>query len=73
MSPPLTILFCHTNKQRRRYNTAVLTIKSGQDAAARHHRHAVYASETTGLLLVAVVLLVLTLIRYGHQIPWSLR
>jgi len=51
----------------------VLTTKSEQDAVARHHRHAVYASETTGLLLIAVVLLVLTLIRYWHQIHWSLR
>ena len=32
-----------------------------------------YASETTGLLLIAAVLLVLTLIRYWHQIHWSLR
>jgi len=39
----------------------------------KHHRHAVYASETTGLLLIAFVLLVLTLIRYWHNIHWSLR
>lgn len=61
------------NHHPRRYNTGVLTTKSEQDAVARHHRHAVYASETTGLLLIAVVLLVLTLIRYWHQIHWSLR
>ncbi|MGC2450955.1 MAG: hypothetical protein WA477_25140 [Candidatus Sulfotelmatobacter sp.] len=42
-------------------------------AAQRHHRHAVYASETTGLLLIAIVLLVLTLVRYWHEIHWSLR
>ncbi|HTT19919.1 MAG TPA: hypothetical protein VMS18_05685 [Candidatus Binatia bacterium] len=47
--------------------------KSEQDAAHKHHRHAVYASETTGLLLIAVVLLVLTLIRYWREIHWSLR
>jgi hypothetical protein len=39
----------------------------------KHHRHAVYASETTGLLLIAFMLLVLTLIRYWHDIHWSLR
>lgn len=39
----------------------------------RHHRHAVYASETTGLLLIALVLLILTLVRYWHDIHWSLR
>lgn len=41
--------------------------------ASRHRRHAVYASETTGLLLIALMLLVLTLVRYWHNIHWSLR
>jgi hypothetical protein len=41
--------------------------------SARHHRHAVYASETTGLLLIAGVLLILTLVRFWHEIHWSLR
>ena len=39
----------------------------------KHHKHAVYASETTGLLLIAFLLLVLTLIRYWHEIHWSFR
>ena len=43
------------------------------EASHKHHRHAVYASETTGLLLIALVLLVLTLVRYWHEIRWSLR
>ena len=43
------------------------------DCSEKHHRHAVYASETTGLLLIAFLLLVLTLIRYWHDIHWSLR
>jgi hypothetical protein len=51
----------------------VLTPKSQQEDAHRHHRHAMYASETTGLLVIAVVLLVLTLVRYWHEIHWSLR
>jgi hypothetical protein len=38
----------------------------------KHRRHAVYASETTGLLLIAFLLLVLTLLRYWHDIHWSL-
>jgi len=42
-------------------------------ADPKHHRHAVYASEATGLLLIAFLLLVLTLIRYWHDIHWSLR
>jgi len=43
------------------------------DSADKRHRHAVYASETTGLLLVALLLLVLTLVRYWHQMQWSWR
>jgi hypothetical protein len=39
----------------------------------KHHMHAVYASETKGLLLIAFLLLVLTLIRYWHEIHWSIR
>jgi len=39
----------------------------------KHRRGAVYASETTGLLVIAVLLLILTLIRYWHHIHWSLR
>ncbi len=32
-----------------------------------------YAAEATGLLLMAVLLLVLTIIRYWRYIPWSAR
>jgi hypothetical protein len=35
------------------------------------HRHAIYAAEATGLLLMAVLLLILTLIRYWRYIPWN--
>ena len=51
--------------------SACLIIRSQDDH--KHHRHAVYASETTGLLLIAFLLLVLTLVRYWHDIHWSLR
>jgi len=53
-----------------RYN---MRVPAPQDSAHKHHRHAVYASETTGLLLIALVLLILTLVRYWHEIHWSLR
>lgn len=39
----------------------------------KQHRHAVYASEATGLLLIAFLLLVFTIIRYWHGIHWSWR
>jgi len=41
-------------------------------SAAKHLRHHIYATETAGLLLVAILLLVLTLIRYWHSIHWSI-
>jgi hypothetical protein len=44
-----------------------------EDAASRHQRHAAYASEATGLLVIALVLLALILVRYWHDIHWSLR
>jgi hypothetical protein len=43
------------------------------DSARKHPRHAAYATETTGLLLIAFLLLVLALIRYWHAIHWSWR
>jgi len=39
----------------------------------KHRRHHIYALETTGLLLIAVVLLIVTLIRYWYNINWSIR
>jgi hypothetical protein len=54
----------------QRYN---MRVPAPEDSAHKHHRHAVYASETTGLLLIAFVLLILTLVRYWHEIHWSLR
>ncbi len=43
------------------------------DSAHKHHRHALYASEASGLLLIAVVLLILTIVRYWQTIHWSIR
>jgi len=37
------------------------------------HRHPIYAAEATGLLLMAVLLLILIIIRYWSYIPWSAR
>jgi hypothetical protein len=37
------------------------------------HRHPIYAAEATGLLVIAVLLLVLTIIRYWRYIPWRAR
>jgi hypothetical protein len=56
----------------RRYNNPVLSTHS-KDGSHKQHRHALYASETTGLLLIAALLLALILVRYWHEIHWSLR
>jgi len=57
----------------RCYNIRVSAPDRQDDSSQKHHRHAVYASEATGLLLIAFLLLALTLIRYWHDIHWSLR
>jgi hypothetical protein len=43
------------------------------DSDHEHRRHAAYATETTGLLLVALLVLALTVVRYWHVIHWSVR
>jgi len=55
----------------RRYNIRVPS--DPQPDSPKPHRRAVYASEAMGLLLIALVLLVLTLIRYWRVIHWSWR
>ena len=48
-------------------------VQHQNDSAHKHQRHAAYATETSGLLLIAFLLFVLTLMRYWHAIHWSLR
>lgn len=51
-----------------------MPLQASKNAAqTRHQRHAVYASEAIGLLVIALVLLALTIVRYWHDIHWSLR
>jgi len=58
---------------RRAYNTRVPDVRRQNDSAHKQQRHAIYATETFGLLLIAFLLLVLTVIRYWHAIHWSVR
>ena len=46
---------------------------SHKRSGRRHRRRAIYATETSGLLLIAFLLLALTLIRYWQTIHWSMR
>jgi hypothetical protein len=60
---------------RKGYNTRVNSPAAPKPASdnKHHHRHSIYAAEATGLLVIAVVLLVLTIVRYWRYIPWSAR
>ena len=55
------------------YNTVVVHTQRHNDSDHKRHRHAIYATETSGLLLIAFLLLVLTMLRYWHAIRWSVR
>jgi hypothetical protein len=57
----------------RAYNDFVPEAQRQNDSSGKRRRHAIYATETSGLLLIAFLLLVLTLIRYWHAIHWSVR
>jgi hypothetical protein len=42
--------------------------------SSEHHRTPqVYTLEATGLLVIAALILILTLVRYWHHIAWSAR
>jgi hypothetical protein len=43
------------------------------ESVPKHRRHAIYATETSGLLVIAFLILVLLVVRYWHVIHWSLR
>jgi hypothetical protein len=38
-----------------------------------HHTPQIYTLEATGLLVIAALILILTLVRYWHHIAWSAR
>jgi hypothetical protein len=58
--------------EHRDYNVDVASSPQRAPQGKRPKHHA-YALETTGLLLIAVLLLVLTLVRYWAYISWSAR
>jgi len=56
------------------YMPAASPKRQPDPAEAEHHRTPkVGTLEATGLLIIAVLVLVLTLIRHWHNIHWSLR
>ena len=59
----------------RDYNTPVATPAPQKPVSGdkHQHRHPIYAAEATGLLVMAVLLLILIVIRYWSNIQWSAR
>jgi hypothetical protein len=67
----------------RRYNNAVLVSSLPPEhppenmpetrPAERPGRYHIYKLEAAGLLIIGALILVLTLVRYGHHIAWSAR
>ena len=55
------------------YNEALPTPDKSDADAPKRHCHAAWAAETTGLILIALLLLIVTLIRYWRVIHWSVR
>jgi hypothetical protein len=50
------------------------TKRRPEPSPAEHHRTPqVNTLEATGLLVIALLILILILVRYGHHIPWSAR
>jgi hypothetical protein len=45
-----------------------------EHSSAGHHRTPqIYTLEATGLLLIATLILILTLVRYWHHFAWGVR
>jgi hypothetical protein len=59
------------------YNSAVPAAEPKRQPepspAEPHRTPQVYTLEATGLLVIALLILILTLIRHWHHIPWSAR
>jgi hypothetical protein len=78
---PWPILFLPNDVAFRRYNIAMLSgpkrqpdSMSPDHASAEHHRTPqIYTLEATGLLVIAALILILTIVRYWHHIPWGAR
>ena len=57
------------------YNVPVAAPAPSKPAAEdkHRHRHSLYAAEASGLMVIAVLLLILCIVRYWQYINWSAR
>lgn len=60
-----------------RYNVSVSAASPQRQleppSPERHPKPHIYTLEATGVLIIAVLILILTLARYWHNISWSAR
>jgi len=56
----------------RRYNVPMPIANPRQQPGSRARR-SVLTLEATGVLIIAILILILTLARYWHHIPWGAR
>jgi hypothetical protein len=42
-------------------------------SSGHHHTPQIYTLEATGLLVIAALILILTLVRYWHHFAWGVR
>jgi hypothetical protein len=63
------------SRRRKVYNNGVESPILPKPPADKSHRHrnSIYAAESTGLIILAVLLLIFTVIRYWRNIPWGAR
>jgi len=61
----------------RRYNASMSAAGPKRQPAKKAQRHHpaphIYTAETTGLLVIALLILIIMLARYWHFVHWSLR
>jgi hypothetical protein len=43
------------------------------ESVPKQRHHPIYATEVSGLLVIALLILVFLIVRYWHAIHWSLR
>jgi len=55
-----------------RYNSGVITLRS-KPAIKQSPTQRVLSREALGVVIVAIVILAITLVRYCHNIAWSAR
>jgi hypothetical protein len=51
----------------------MFVVKPRQAEPSKQRRHAIYATETSGLLVIAFLIFVFLVVRYWHAIHWSWR